>query len=77
MPDGAPSVDAIRQRRCRKRRDKGVRYMAGDVPADLVRALVENGWIGVEEAADSCKLGAVLLDLADCWMRGTLEPPEV
>lgn len=51
--------------------------MAGDVPADLVRALVENGWLGAAEEADSRKLGAALIDLADCWTRGTLEPPEV
>ena len=77
MPDGAPTSAAERQRRFRERRREGLRRMAGDVPADLVRALVENGWLGPDEANEPRKIGAALLDLADCWMRGTLEPPEV
>ncbi len=50
--------------------------MGGDVPADVVRALVKNGWLGLSEVDDPRKLGAALVDLADCWMRGTLEPPK-
>ena len=50
--------------------------MGGDVPPDVVCALVENGWLGPGEADDSRKLGAALVDLTDCWMRGTLEPPK-
>ncbi len=50
--------------------------MGGDVPSDVVCALVENGWLGPGEADDSRKLGAALVDLIDCWMRGTLEPPK-
>ena len=77
MPEPSPSGATLRKHRSRRRHREGIRYMAGDVPADLVRALVENGWLGVEEATDSRKLGAVLIDLADCWARGTLESPEV
>jgi len=50
--------------------------MRGDVPADVVRALVENRWLDLGEAEDPEKLGAALVDLADCWMRETLEPPK-
>ncbi len=50
--------------------------MAGDVPADLVGALVRNNWLGSDEARDPRKLGAALIDLADCWMRGTLGLPK-
>ena len=50
--------------------------MAGDVPADVVRALEKNDWLDAGEADDPRKLGAALVDLTDCWMRGTLEPPK-
>ena len=50
--------------------------MGGDVPADMVRALVKNGWLGLGEVDDPRKLGAALVDLADCWMRETLESPK-
>ena len=50
--------------------------MRGDVPADVERALVKNGWLGPDEAEDPRKLGAAMVDLADCWMRGTLKPPK-
>ncbi len=79
MPDASPaspSLAAERQRRRRERKRQGARCMAGDVPADVVRALVKNGWLGLSEADDPRKLGAALVDLADCWMRGTLKPPK-
>ncbi len=50
--------------------------MGGDVPADVVCALVKNGWLGPDEVDDPLKLGAALADLADCWARGTLEAPK-
>ena len=76
MPSHAPTLAAERQRRCRERHRQGARCMGGDVPPDVVRALVKNGWLDVGEADDSRKLGAALVDLADCWMRGTLKPPK-
>ena len=74
MPDASPAAE--RQRRCRERQRQGARYMGGDVPPDVVRALVENGWLDAGEADDPRKLGAALVDLADCWMRETLESPK-
>ena len=76
MPDAAPTAAAERQRRHRLRQRQGVRCMGGDVPADMVRALVKNGWLGLGEVDDPRKLGAALVDLADCWMRDTLKPPK-
>ncbi len=76
QPPSAPSPATKRQRRCRERLRQGARCMGGDVPPDVVWALVENGWLGPGEADDSRKLGAALVDLADCWMRGTLELPK-
>ncbi len=76
MPDAAPSPAAERQRYYRERLRQAARCMSGDVPADVVRALVKNRWLGQGEADDSRKLGAALVDLADCWMRGTLKPPK-
>ena len=72
MPADALSSDVERQRLCRERRREGARVMRGDVPPDVVRALEQNGWIGSDEAVDPLKLGAALVDLADCWMRGKL-----
>ena len=71
-----PTPAAERQRRCRERQRQGARCMGGDVPPDVVCALVENGWLDAGEADDPRKLGAALVDLADCWMRGTLKPPK-
>ena len=76
MPDAAHMPDRERQRRRRERQRQGARCMGGDVPSDVVCALVANGWLGPGEADDSRKLGAALVDLTDCWMRGTLEPPK-
>ena len=76
MFDAAPTPAAERQRRRRERQRQGARCMGADVPPDVVCALVENGWLGPGEADDSRKLGAALVDLADCWMRETLEPPK-
>ncbi len=77
MFDAAPTPAAEHQQRCRKRKDLKARYMRGDVPADVLRALVNNDWLGPDETKDPEKLGAVLADLADCWMRGTLKPPQL
>ena len=50
--------------------------MSGDVPTDLVGALVENDWLGLEEAKAPRNIGAALINLADCWLRRTLVPPK-
>ena len=80
MPDAAPTSAATpaadRQRRYRERQRQAARCVRGDVPADVVRALVSNGWASPDEADDPTKLCAALVDLIDCWMRGTLEPPK-
>ncbi len=76
MTSPTPTPDAIRQRRHRERCREGLRPMAGDVPADLVAALIENDWLGSDEATEPRKLGAALIDLADCWTRGTLGLPK-
>ncbi len=76
MPDVSPNRGAERQRHYRERLRQAARCMRGDMPPDVVRALVENGWLDAGEADDPRKLGAALIDLADCWMRETLEPPK-
>ncbi len=76
MPNVTPTPAAIRQRRHRERCRAGLRSMAADVPSDLVSALVENEWLGSDEAKNPRKLGAALVDLADCWWHGTLKPPK-
>ncbi len=76
MTPPRPLPAAERVRRHRERCRAGLRLMAGDVPADLVGALVRNNWLGSDESKDPRKLGAALVDLADCWMRGTLGSPK-
>ena len=76
MTSQTPSHGAERVRRHRERRRAALSLMAGDVPADLVSALVKNNWLGSDEAKDPRKLGATLIDLADCWLRGTLGSPK-
>ena len=76
MTRHTPTPAAERQRHYRERQRQAARCMRGDVPADVVRALVINGWMSQDEADDPQKLGAALVDLADCWMCGTLEPPK-
>ena len=71
-----PLSDAERQRHYRERQRQAARWVRGDVPADVVHALVTNDWVSRDEADDPQKLGAALIDLADCWMRKTLEPPK-
>ena len=72
----APTPAAARQRHYRERQRQAARCMRGDVPADVVRALVNNGWLGLGEVDEPQILGAALVDLADCWMRETLKPPK-
>ncbi len=76
MTTTPPTTAAARQRRFRERRRDGVRCMRGDVPADVVRALVRSDWLASDEADDPRQLGAALIDLADCWMTGTLKLPK-
>ncbi len=76
MTHHVPIPNDERQRRCRERKRQGARRMGGDVLPDVLRALVKNGWLDAGEADDPRKLGAALVDLADCWMRETLKPPK-
>ncbi len=58
----APPTAADRQRRYRQRRKFGLMVAAAEVPADVVAGLAERG-----------RLGDVLVDVADCLVRGTLD----
>ena len=75
-PPTAAASDAERQRLCRKRKREQVRPMSGDVPIDLVDALVKNDWLALEEAKAPRNIGVALINLADCWLRKTLVPPK-
>ncbi len=76
MPNTQLSDAAKRMRHYRRRRRDRARHMCGDVPVDIVRALVRSDWLGSGEADNPRKLGAALVDLADCWTHGTLKPPK-
>ncbi len=63
---------AERMRKLRDRRRIGSLCFRGDVPREVIDALIRKGWLGANEAADPARLGEVLVDLADCWAHGTL-----
>ncbi len=67
---------AERQKRCRKRKQAGLRRARVYLLPDVVTALVENGWIGAHEIDDQDRLGDAVEDLSDCWARDILRPPK-
>ncbi len=69
---GKQTGAAERMRRYRARRRSRIRCFRGDVSCEVVDALVRNGWLKDNEAADPNRLGKVMADVADCWVRGTL-----
>ena len=69
---GKQTGAARRMRRFRARRRIGSLCFRGDVPCEVIDALIRKGWLGDNEAADPARLGEVLVDLADCWAHGTL-----
>lgn len=72
MMDVPPTAAAERQRRYRRRRKLCARLATAEVPADVVAGLAERGWLDGSEAEDPQRLGDVLVDVADCFIRGTL-----
>ena len=72
MSTPSPTTAAARMRRYRLRRKLGLMMAAAEVPADVVAGLAERGWLDVGEAEDPRRLGGVLVDVADCLVRGTL-----
>jgi hypothetical protein len=53
MPnDSAPSPEAIRQKRYRRRQREGVAIVPVAVSDADVDALIEGGWLGEDEASD-------------------------
>ncbi len=69
---GKQTGAARRMRRYRARRRSGSRCFRGDVPREVIDALIRKGWLKADEAADPTRLGEVMADLADCWAHGTL-----
>ncbi len=69
---GKQTGAARRMRRLRARRRIGSRCFRGNVPREVIDALVRKGWLKANEAADPNRLGEVMADVADCWVRGTL-----
>ena len=64
---------AERQRVYRARTRAGARFMRGDLPGEVVDALIAEGWVGPHEVGDPVRLGKAVADLIDCWARGTLK----
>ena len=71
MPGKKPGA-AARMRRLRARRRIGSRCFRGDVPREVIDALVRKGWLGADEATDAARVGEAMVDVADCWAHGTL-----
>ena len=69
-----PTANAERQRRSRERKREGLRRFVGFLPPELLDTLITNHWTDHREASNPEELGAVLINLADCWSRGVLSP---
>ena len=61
-----------RQRRYRTRLRTSACCFRGDVPREVVLALIRTGWLTPGDERNPGRLGEVIADLADCWARGTL-----
>ena len=73
--DAEPSRAAEKQRRYRERKKTGGAAFRGQMSGEQLRRLIEIGWIDKREIGNPLALGADLLDIADCHLRGTLDPP--
>ncbi len=69
---GKQTGAAGRMRRLRARRRIGSRCFRGDVPREVIDALIRKGWLKANEATDPARLAEALVDVADCWAYGTL-----
>lgn len=66
------SRKAINQEAYRARRRQGVRVYGIEVSDDMVKALIDRGWMSKDEAKDSRSVADAVSDLIDCWCKGTL-----
>jgi len=64
---GPDRTAADRERRYRKRVASAARHVAGDVPADLIEALIERGVLPYDRA-DKHTIFAALLKAARAWV---------
>ena len=70
---GAASTE--RARRCRARRNAGVRWVPGfDVTREALERLVAEGWTSEAEARNPERLSDAVSDLIDCWGRRMVIP---
>ncbi len=76
MSAATPSATTLRKRRNRDSRERGYRFMDGWVPPETIDAMIESGWTNREEVDNREAFGAVVIDMLDCWARGTLTPPK-
>ncbi len=70
-----PTRSAEAQRRYRERQRNGDVVSHGDVPRELIDMFIEAGWLGEGEISNPRTVHATLIDLADCYLRKTLDPP--
>ena len=69
---GKKTGAARRMRQHRARRRVGARCFRGDVPREVIDALVKKGWLKANEATDPKRVGAAMVDVSVCWAHGTL-----
>ena len=69
---GKQSGAAGRMRRLRARRRIGSLCFRGDVPREVIDALIRKGWLKADEATDPKRVGAAMVDVSVCWAHGTL-----
>lgn len=70
-----PTPAAKRMRRYRRRLREGSRPAITDIRAEVVAALIEQGWTSEAEIRNPHALGNAIADLAECWAEGRLTCP--
>ncbi len=64
-----PSLGAIRNRRYRRRLREGLTGAPAEVPANVIDALIDRGWLAEDHAGDPHCLGEAVLKAAEDRLR--------
>ena len=68
---------ALRQRKFRARKRRGVAVYQVELTQEAKTRLIQRAWLNEAEAQDRMCVTAALEDLLDCYGRGTLDPEPV
>ncbi len=72
MPSCSPTPGAIRNRRYRRRLREDLTLAPVEVPASVMEALIDVGWLAEDDAGDPHRLGEAVLKAAEEGLRQRL-----